>query len=536
MGEIPVRGIDLAREGDFWLGGLLVRPSSCRVWEGTEKRVEPRVMEVLVVFHRADGATVTRAQLVDECWRGRAVSDDAIARVIAKMRQLANGANGIPHFEVETLPRVGYRLTEKPSEGPRARHENFERAGHEIPPAPAAFSFSNKPSIAVLPFQNLSGDAEQEYFANGVTEDIITALSHFRELLVVSRGSSFAFKGKGLSVRQIAQQLGVRYVLSGSMRKVSSRLRVTAELTDAGSGMQIWTDRYDRDLIDIFDLQDELSRTVAAVVQPAVRGAEVERARRKPPTDLSAYDLYLRALPHLWAATRDEMPKAIQLLQQSVKLDATSAATLAALAWCLVWASPVGADASLKTRAEALVLARRAVEQDSNDAFAQAVYGIVLSMSDEHDLALLHAQEAVHLNPSSAVAWGTLGMVSTWCEDFESATKSLDRAIGLSPYDTLLYVWMTWLTLAYFALRRYEEGIVWARRAVQHNPNFGTAHRLLAANLVLAERLEEARDVTRKRDAVQTTTIRELRAMRLFQQEEVLERYLSAQRMVGVSE
>jgi tetratricopeptide (TPR) repeat protein len=320
------------------------------------------------------------------------------------------------------------------------------------------------------------------------------------------------------------------------MRKASSRIRVTAELTDAESGTQIWSDRYDRNLTDIFDLQDELSRTVAAVAEPAVRGAEVERARRKPPASLSAYDLYLRALPHLWAATRDEMPKAIQLLQQSVALDAMSTPTLAALAWCLVWASPVGADASLKTRAEALSLARRAVEQESHDAFAQAVYGIALSMSDEHDLGLLHAQEAVRLNPSSAVAWGTLGMVSTWCGDFESAIKSLDRAIGLSPYDTLLYVWTTWLSLAHFALRRYAEGIACARKAVQQHPNFGTAHRLLAANLVLAERLEEARDVTHKRDATQTTTIRELRAMRLFQQEEVVERYLSAQRLAGVSE
>ena len=178
----------------------------------------------------------------------------------------------------------------------------------------------------------MNGDPEQEYFADGVTEDIITALSRFHELSVISRGSSFAFKGKSLNVRQIAQYLGVRYVLSGSVRKVSGRIRVTAELTDAESGMQIWTDRYDRDLTDIFDLQDELGRTVTAVVQPAVRGAEIERARRKPPADLSAYDLYLRALPHLWAATRDEIPKAIQLLQQSVSLDATSAPSLAALA------------------------------------------------------------------------------------------------------------------------------------------------------------------------------------------------------------
>jgi len=468
---------------------------------------------------------------------GIAISSDIHNAVAGKLKATLLDLGVLPLKNIER-PVQAFAVAWLAEDWSTPRAASPPASAAPAPPKEAAptFALPDKPSVAVLPFQNLNGDPDQEYFGDGVTEDIITALSRFRELLVISRGSSFAFKGKGLSVRQIAQHLDVRYVLSGSVRKVSGRLRATAELTDAESGVQIWTDRYDRDLIDMFDLQDELSRTVAAVVQPAVRGAEIERARRKPPADLSAYDLYLRALPHVWAVTRDEIPKAIQLLQQSVSVDATSTPALAALAWCLVWASPAGADASLRTRAEALSLARSAVQQDSNDAFAQAVYGIVLSMSDEHDLALLHAREAVRLNPSSAFAWGAMGMVGTWCGDFESAVKSLDRAIGLSPYDTLLFVWTTWLTSAYFALRRYEEGIAWARRAVQHNPNFGTAHRLLAANLVLAERLEEAREVTRKRNAVQMTTIREIRAMRLFQQEEVAERYLSAQRMAGISE
>ncbi len=396
---------------------------------------------------------------------------------------------------------------------------------------------SDKPSIAVLPFQNMSGDSEQEYFADGITEDITTALSRFRELLVISRGSSFAFKGKGADIRQVARDLSVRYVLSGSVRKVSNRVRVSAELTNAETGLQVWADRYNRDLVDIFDLQEEISAVVAAVVHPAVRGAEVERARRKPPASLSAYDVYLRALPHLWAATRDEIPKAIELLRRSLSLDATSAPTLAALAWCLGMAFWAGSGASRQTAAEALNLARLAVEQDKTDAFAQAVYGYALSaISHENDQARFHAQEAIRLNPSSAFAWGIVGTVGCFDGDFELAVDGLRRAIELSPYDTLLHIWMTILAFAYFGLERYEEGISSARKAVQQNPSFGTAHRVLAANLVFAGRIEEAREVTRKRDAVQKTTIRELRALRRYRGSKMFERYLSAQRMAGVPE
>src|SRR5262249_52270119 len=203
-------------------------------------------------------------------------------------------------------------------------------------PTPVPVVVAEKPSIAVWPFRNISGDPEQEYFCDGVTEDIVTALSRFRELTVIARGSSFAFKGKGLTLRQIAEQLGVQYVLSGTMRKADSRVRVSAELTDAGSDVQVWSDRYDRALVDVFDLQNDISQTVAAVVEPAVRDAEITRARRKSPAGLSGYDLYLRALPHLWAGTRDGIAKAIELLRQSLHLDPTRAPTLAALAWGLV--------------------------------------------------------------------------------------------------------------------------------------------------------------------------------------------------------
>ena len=225
------------------------------------------------------------------------------------------------------------------------------------------------------------------------------------------------------------------------------------------------------------------------------------------------------------------------MLRQSLRLDPTRSPTLAALAWGLVMASPLGADAPPETKVEALGLARRAVEQDGTDAFAQAVYGFTLfGPVGENDQGRIHAKEAVRLNPSSAFAWGVLGMVGSMAGDYEYAIECLDRSLVLSPYDNMLHLWMTGLTSACFALGRHQEGITWARRSVQHNPGNGTGHRMLAANLVPAGRLEEAREITRRRDATQKTTIRDLRAMRFFKQDDALERYLSAQQVAGVAD
>jgi TolB-like protein/DNA-binding SARP family transcriptional activator/Tfp pilus assembly protein PilF len=443
------------------------------------------------------------------------------------------------HFTIATTMyrEMGMRFWEKQAEMAMGEQLLVIVTPPRQPSTPAPPKVIEGPSIAVLPFQNMGGDPEQEYFAEGITEDIITALARFRELVVIARGSSFAFKGKGLTLRQIAGQLGVQYVLSGSIRQAGSRIRVSAELNHAQSDVQVWSARYDRALADVFDLQDDISQTVAAVVEPAVRDAEIERARRKPPGSLSAYDLYLRALPHLWAGTGGDIARAIELLRQSLDLDATRSPALAALAWGLVMASPLGADALPESRIEALDLARRAVEQDANDAFAQAVCGFTLfGPVGENEQGRFHAREAVRVNPSSAFAWGVLGMIGSMGGAYENAIECLERALALSPYDTLLHMWMTGLTSACFALRRHEEGAAWARKSIQHNPGNGTGHRMLAANLVAAGRLEEARDVTRARDAAQRTTIRELRAMRYFKQDEALERYLLAQRTAGIPE
>jgi adenylate cyclase len=400
-----------------------------------------------------------------------------------------------------------------------------------------AQALAQKPSLAVLPFDNLSGDPEQDYFTDGVTEDIITALSRFRELSTASRGATFAFKGRALGAVQVGRELATKYLLTGSMRMAGKRIRITAELVSCESGAQIWRERYDRDLTDIFELQDELSRSVAGVVLPALRSAEVEGARRKPPDDLTAYDLYLRALPSMWAGTRDGISQAIALLRQSLQRDDASVAALGALSWSLFMAPPLGAISPADALPEAFHHARRAVELDPEDAFAQAMFSQALTgVSTDYEQATLHAEEAVRLNSSSAYSWAALGFATLFAGRFEQALQSFGLAVRSSPSDTIVYVWLMGLAATEFALEKYEEGIASSRRAVQRNPNFGTAHRLLAANLALAQRLDEAREVTRKRDAVQRTTLGEIRQMRLFRQEPVLERYLAAQRLCGVAE
>jgi TolB-like protein len=525
--------IQLGRSPSFRLGVLDVKPTTRQVTRGDRsKTIEPRVMQVLVALAQANGAVVTRDDLISTCWAGAVVGNNAIHRTISRLRELAS-TFGVDTFRIETIARVGYRLAHIGA----SAWPHPEIWAEEVIAANQADGLARKPTIGVLPFQNLSGDPNQDYFADGVTEDIITALSRFHELLTAPRSSTFAFKGVAIEAAQIARALGVQYLLTGSFQKANERVRVTAELTHCESGAQVWREQYDRNLSDIFDLQDELSRNVAAVVVPALQMAEVERISRKSPDDLTAYDLYLRALPHMWVGTRDEISKAILLLRQSIRHDSSDVAALCALSWSLILAAPLGAAPAEEALAEALHHARKAIQLDDGHAFAQAVYAIALAcVSSEYDQAILHAEDAVRLNPGSTFAQGALGIANHFAGRFDCALENLNLAIRLSPSDSLLYLWLTFVAAADFALERYEAGIDAARKAIQRNPNFGTAHRLLAASLALTHRIDMAVDVTRRRDVVQQTNLRDLRAMRLFRQEAIVERYVAAQRQCGVVE
>jgi len=272
-------------------------------------------------------------------------------------------------------------------------------------------------------------------------------------------------------------------------------------------------------------------------VIPALQNTEIVRARRKLPSDLTAYDLYLRALPHLWAGTKEEISKAIILLRDSLHHENANVPCLCALSWSLLLSAPLGAAPPTEVLAEALQHARKAIDLDEKDAFAQAVYSVALAYAScEPEQAIIHAEEAVRLNPASTFAWGARGVASHFDGQFERALESVDLAAKLTLSDSFMYLWLSFASAAHFAMERYDQGIDTARKAIQRNPHFGTAHRLLAANLAFAKRIDEAREITRRRNIIQQTSLRELRQMGLFRHTAILERYLEAQQICGVSD
>jgi TolB-like protein len=363
--------------------------------------------------------------------------------------------------------------------------------------APAAVArpslpLPDNPSIAVLPFTNLSGDPEQDYFADGVVEDIITGLSRIKWIFVIARNSSFAYRGKVMDVKQVGRELGVRYVLEGSVRKSGNRVRITAQLIDAGTGTHIWADHYDRAFDDIFALQDELTISVVGVIEPTLRKAEIERARRKRPGSLDAYDLYLRALPFAFTAMPQDANKALALLDRAIELEPDYAAAHAMIAWCHEQRY-LRDGLREEVKQAALKHARTAIAVGGDDAAALATAGFVIAVIEyDHETATAAFDRSFALSSSSAVALGFSSIVRAWKGDDATAVDHAERAIRLSPFDPLLYLPYVGLAYAHFAAGRFREAAAAAGRASQSNPKFSMPYVLHAAALANLGRVEEA--------------------------------------------
>ncbi len=360
---------------------------------------------------------------------------------------------------------------------------------------PASLALPDKPSIAVLPFDNMSGDPEQEYFADGMVEEIITALTRFDWLFVIARNSSFTYKGRAVDVRQVASELGVRYVLEGSVRKAARRVRITGQLIDASSGAHIWADRFDGDLEDIFDLQDRITETVVGAIEPQLRKAEIERSKRKRPENLDAYDLYLRALPHLYIFNHEANTEALALLEKAVALDPGYAPALATAAWCIEqrltqrWPTAREGDAE-----QALELARAALALDSDDANAMAIAGFVLLMvGRDYDRALAAAERALGLTPNSATVCWAAGWINCVAGDPETALQILERALRLSPSDPQIPFILTGIAVVYLLRGRYPEAADIAARSAALRADFSPAFGFLACACGYLGRTDEAK-------------------------------------------
>jgi TolB-like protein/class 3 adenylate cyclase len=376
-----------------------------------------------------------------------------------------------------------------------------EAARSEPPPASGAslaLALPDKPSIAVLPFQNLSGDPDQEYFADGMVEEIITALSRIRWLFVIARNSSFTYKGQAVHVKQVGRELGVRYVLEGSVRKGGNRVRITAQLIDATNGTHLWADRFDGLIEDVFEIQDKVAISVAGVLEPTLRQTEIERARRKRPDSLDAYDHYLRALPHAFTAMPEDADTALALLGKAVELEPDFAAAHAIIAWCHEQRYLRGGMQE-ETQNAALRHARHAIAAGSDDAAALATGGFVIAAAGrDYDTALTAFDRSFALSSSSALALGFSSVVRAWKGDDAIAVEQANRAIRLSPFDPLIYLPYIGLAYAHFAAGRFEEAVAAASLASQSNPRFSVPQILHAAALGGLDRKEDAKKVVQR--------------------------------------
>jgi adenylate cyclase len=353
---------------------------------------------------------------------------------------------------------------------------------------------SSKASIAVLPFNNMSGDAEQEYFADGMVEDIITALSRFEQLFVIARNSSFTYKGRAVDVRQVSRDLGVRFVLEGSVRKAGTRLRITGQLIDAANGSHLWADKFDGGLEDVFDLQDKITDQVVGAIEPTLRRVEIERVRRKPVENLDAYDLYLRALPHLYAFRPDENVTALRLLTRAIELEPTYASALAHAAWCYEqrivrgWHT-VGKD-DVPT---AIALARRAVACGGGDAVALIVGGFVLVMvARDLDTGLDAVRRAVALNPGSGIVSLLAAGALVFAGDPEDALIHGERAMALSPLDPGFHMYLSVAGLAHLFSGRVERALDLAKKSAALYADWDTTYWVLVPAYVQLGRMAEA--------------------------------------------
>jgi adenylate cyclase len=403
-----------------------------------------------------------------------------------------------------------------------------------------ALALPDKPSLAVLPFQNLTGDAEQEYFVDGMVEEITTAIARLPWLFVIARNSAFTHKGKPVDVKQVARELGVRYVLEGSVRKAGNRVRITGQLIDTATGAHIWADRFDGALDDVFELQDQVASSVAGAIEPKLRQSEIERANRKPTVNLTAYDLYLRALAQSYRYTEEGFTEAVALLRQALALDPSYAPAAALIGWCRAvqrvqgWGAVSDADVAESGR-----LARQALEgaRDDADAMWRAAWTLLL-LAGEASLAVTVVDRALILNPNAAIAWSARGLMHALRNEPEAAIAACERASRLSPFDPLGYFYACGLAMAHLSAKRFEQAIEWAGRTLHDQPRVATAIRIkIVANAHLG-RLDEARAELGQMLAIDPkltiTTMRTLLAP--LSDPEFLELYLTGLRLAGLAE
>jgi TolB-like protein/Tfp pilus assembly protein PilF len=500
--------------------------------------VAPQVFDLLDYLIRNRERVVSKDDLIKTIWNGRSVSDAALTTRLNAART-AIGDSGDEQRLIKTLPRKGFRFVGTVREAQRPASAAVADTPAQQPKP--ALPFPDKPSIAILPFTNLSSDPEQEYFADGMVDDIITALSRFKALFVIARNSSFTYKGRAVDVKQVGRELGVRYVLEGSVRKAANRVRITGQLVDTATGAHLWADRFDGGFDDIFDLQDQVTESVVGAIAPAVEKAEIERAKRKPTESLDAYALYLRGLARSYQfGNRQVNAEALRLFNSAIELDPDFAAAYGRAAHCYVGARTNGWFSDTANEiAEVKRLAQRAVELGKDDAIALTSSGWALAyvVRDLEGGASL-IDRALALNSNLAEAWFYGGWVKNFLGEPETAIERFARAMRLSPLDPRAMSIRSGTAHAYFILGRYDEAASWAEMALQDNPDFQPSLRQAAASNAMAGRPEQAhKAMARLRQlnpALHVSTLKDV--VGPYRRAEDLSRYEDGLRRAGLPE
>jgi TolB-like protein/DNA-binding winged helix-turn-helix (wHTH) protein/tetratricopeptide (TPR) repeat protein len=470
---------------------------------GAVVHLEPQVFDLLVHLVRHRDRMVSKDELFEVIWEGRAVSEAALSSRISAARH-ALGDSGNDQTYIRTMYRRGFRFVGEADEGGAGAVPAASAVGaggqrpalHIGHDTGKLLPLPDKPSIAVLPFQNMSNDPDQEYFADGLTEDIITGLSRQRWFFVIARNSTFAFKGQAVDVRSVAAQLGVRYVLEGSVRRAANRVRVTGQLVDGLNGNHLWAEKYDRELADIFDVQDDITNRVIGSVAPHIVAAEAARSQKKLPHSIDAWDFVIQALPHMWRMSTSEYRLAEELLQRAIAIDPNYAQAHGLLGWINV--TMFNLDSRLPIREftdKALASGERAVHLDDDEPWGHLALGLGHARRRHPELAFNHLSRSIDLNPNFALGHAGLGYALAAGGQPERGLRAVEQAERLSPRDPFLAIYAPVVRyMALFALGRYEETVAICRATAAAHPNHSGAWRLMTVSLGLLGKTEEAKE------------------------------------------
>lgn len=463
--------------------------------------MEPQVFDLLLYLIQNRDRVVSRDDLIAAVWNGRIVSESTLSTRITAVRK-AIGDSGEDQILIKTYPRKGVRfvgdLQTAGVSSPLERTHDPVKSTSSVRATPlGSIGWGGRPSVAVLPFTNLSGDAEQDYFSDGITEDIITALSKYRSLAVVARNSSFTFKGSGGDVRSVGLTLGADYLVDGSVRKTADRVRVTAQLAETESGRQLWAERYDRDLKELFELQDEITTAIAARIEPEVGAAERMRADRKAVPALQAWDFFRLGTKHFYKSTPADNREAQRLLRRAIELDPYLAEAYGFLSYSIVLSMTYfDTEPNEDTVQEALTAGRKGVELDDQDAMIRFMYGRALLAAKAYGDALAELEIAIDLNPYLAPSYCGLGDSLAYEGRIEEAIPYFQKAIELSPHDPLRWAFYSYRALAHIFARQFDLASEWAHKATRV-PNahyWAFAHRVSALGHLRSHDVRAARD------------------------------------------